>query len=292
VVAKTKSARATCAIARAADDIDPAAVGRPRGHLAIVGIGPGDAGWRTADATMALSRAEDVVGLPLYLDLIADLIAGKRRHATPLSEETARARRALELAAEGRRVALVSSGDAGLYGLASLVFECLDLEDRADWNRIEITVHPGVSAFQAASARLGAITGHDICLISLSDLLTPWAAIERRLAAAADGDFVVALYNPVSARRRSHLPRARDLLLAARPPDTPVILARQLTRPGESLEIIRLADLQADHADMLTLVVVGSSASRIVRRGARTFVYTPRGYAGKAAASRETETPS
>ncbi|MBF0332515.1 MAG: precorrin-3B C(17)-methyltransferase, partial [Alphaproteobacteria bacterium] len=149
---------------------------------------------------------------------------GKRRHEKPLGEETERVRLALDLAAEGRNVALVSSGDAGIYALATLAWELVEREDRPQWNRLDIRVAPGVSALQAAAARAGAPIGHDFCTVSLSDLLTPWEVIERRLKAAAAGDFVVALYNPVSQRRREHLASARTILLEARPPETHVVL--------------------------------------------------------------------
>jgi cobalt-precorrin 5A hydrolase/precorrin-3B C17-methyltransferase len=281
VVAKSKTADATCAIARATQPIATDSVGRAQGRLAIVGIGPGTAGLRAPDATDALATATDVVGYRLYLDLLGALIDGKVQHAPPMTEEEARARIALDLAAEGRRVALVGSGDAGVYGLAALVFELLDREDRPAWNRIAIEVIPGITALAAAAARIGAPIGHDFCAISLSDLLTPWAAIERRLVAAAEGDFVVALYNPVSQRRRAQIARAREILLGGRPADTPVVLARNLGRPGEAVRVIRLADLGADDADMLTLVLVGSSATRRIDRGGRVWVYTPRGYAAK-----------
>jgi cobalt-precorrin 5A hydrolase/precorrin-3B C17-methyltransferase len=230
-----------------------------------------------------LSEATDVVGLQLYLDLAKDLVAGKACHATLLSEETARARLALELAAGGRAVALVSSGDAGIYGMASLVFELLEREPEPAWRRIAVTVVPGLSALQAAAARIGAPLGHDFCAVSLSDLLTPWPDIERRLRAAADGDFVVALYNPVSKRRTWQLAAARDILLAGRPPETPVVLARNLGREGERIDVVALADLEPGHADMLTLVVVGSSHTRAFEAGGRRWVFTPRGYAAKAA---------
>jgi cobalt-precorrin 5A hydrolase/precorrin-3B C17-methyltransferase len=282
-VEKRTSKRATCAVALSPRPLDAETVGRARGSLAVVGIGPGDAAWRTPEATAAIGRATHVVGYRLYLDLIDDLLAGKARHQSDLTEEEARVRRALDLAAEGRDVALVSSGDAGIYGLASLVFECLDRENRGDWNRVAVNVVPGVSALQAAAARIGAPLGHDFCAVSLSDLLTPWPAIERRLKAAAAGDFVVALYNPVSKRRREHLGRARDILLAARPPETPVVLARNLGRAGESVETVSLADLTPDMADMLTLVLVGSSRTRAVTAGARGWLYTPRGYGDKVA---------
>lgn len=281
VVAKTRSARATVAVARAPRDIDPHAVGQTRGRLTVVGVGPGQADWRTPHTTRVLREATDIVGYGLYLDLIADLTVGKRLHESPMTQEEARVRMALDLAAEGRRVALVCSGDAGIYALAALAFELLDREDRADWNRLDISVAPGISAFQAAASRIGAPFGHDFCLISLSDLLTPWKDIERRLHAAAAGDFVVAFYNPVSKRRRTQLAAARDILLTGRPADTPVILARNLGRPEETIGIVALGDLTPDHADMLTLVVVGSSNTRRIRRGGRDWVYTPRGYEAK-----------
>lgn len=281
LVEKKRSRRATCAVARAAGDIDAAAAGRARGSLGIVGIGPGPDDWRTPQATALLAAAGDVVGYGLYLDLVSGLIAGKRRHQSQLAEEEARVRLALDLAAEGRAVALVCSGDAGIYALASLVFELMDREDRADWNRTEITVAPGVSALQAAAARIGAPLGHDFCAISLSDLLTPFDEIERRLQAAADGDFVVALYNPVSRRRRRQLVRAREILVKGRGPDAPVVLARNLGREGETMDVIKLGQLNPDHADMLTMVLVGNSRSRLIERGGRRWVYTPRGYAAK-----------
>jgi cobalt-precorrin 5A hydrolase/precorrin-3B C17-methyltransferase len=288
IVAKQRSARATCAVARARGVIEPSARGHARGSLTIVGIGPGRAEWRTPEATRALAEATDIVGYRLYLDLIADLAAGKRLHASPLSEEEVRARLALDLAADGNRVALIGSGDAGVYGLAALVFELLDREQRADWRRIAVTVAPGLSALLAAAARAGAPLGHDFCAISLSDLLTPWPEIERRLQAAAAGDFVVALYNPVSERRRVQLARARDILLGERAADTPVVLARNLGREGETTRIIRLADLTPDALDMLTLVLIGSSQTRLIEQGQMRWVYTPRGYAAKL---RERETP-
>jgi cobalt-precorrin 5A hydrolase/precorrin-3B C17-methyltransferase len=189
-------------------------------------------------------------------------------------------RRALDLAAEGRRVALVSSGDAGIYGLATLVFDLLEREAEPRWRRVAMSVIPGVSALQAAAARLGAPLGHDFCAISLSDLLTPWPVIEARLKAAAAGDFVVALYNPRSARRRTQLMAAREILLTARQPETPVALARNLGRDGESITVTTLAALAPEEVDMLTLVLIGSRATRLLP-GTPPRLYTPRGYARK-----------
>ncbi len=179
-------------------------------------------------------------------------------------------------------MALISSGDAGIYAMATLVFELIERGGRADWARIEIEGVPGVSAMQAAAARAGAPLGHDFCAISLSDLLTPWSAIERRLKAAAEADFVVALYNPVSLRRRHQLAAARAILLQARPPETPVVLGRNLGRPEESLRVTTLAALDPEAVDMLTVVLIGASTTRrVARPDGGDWVYTPRGYAGK-----------
>jgi cobalt-precorrin 5A hydrolase/precorrin-3B C17-methyltransferase len=281
IVPKTRGARTTCAVALAQRDIDPLRAGQARGSLAIVGIGPGDLATRTLDAVTALRDAEDVVGYGLYLALIADLIAGKPQHATALGEESARVRQALELAAAGRRVALVSSGDAGIYGLASLAFELIEHESRPDWRRVALSVVPGVSALQAAAAQLGAPLGHDFCAISLSDLLTPWDQIERRLAAAAAADFVIALYNPRSARRSWQLERACAILGAHRSLDTPVGVARNLGRAGEQVVATTLGALDFAQIDMLSLVLIGSTTTRRVELPDGPRLYTPRGYAAK-----------
>ena len=278
IVAKRKTANATCAIARAGRAIDAEETGQARGRLHIVGIGPGDHAHLTAEARAMLAAAEEVVGYTLYLDLLGPTIAAKRRHAFPIGAEAARARAALDLAARGRVVALVSSGDAGIYALAALVFELLDIEDRPEWNRVDISITPGISAMQAAAAAAGAPLGHDFCAISLSDLLTPWAEIARRLGAAGEGDFVVALYNPASARRRHQIEAARDILLRSRGPETPVLIARNLGRKGQEVKIIPLADLGPDDADMTTLVIIGNSRTRLMTRGQRRWLYTPRGY--------------
>ena len=287
IVAKQKSDRATCAIARAPAPVDVSKVGRPRGRLAVVGIGPGADAWRSPEATALVDQSTDLVGYGLYIDLLGRLADGKTRHDFPLGGEEDRVRHALELAGQGRDVALVCSGDAGIYAMAALVYELLDrpaseggVSDAA-W-RAETVVTPGISALQAAAARAGAPLGHDFCTISLSDLLTPWSVIESRINAAAEGDFVIAFYNPVSRRRRTQLATARDILLKYRPSDTPVILATNLGRDGEACRIVRLSELDVDDVDMLTVVVVGSSETRVVERGDGSLnVYTPRGYAAK-----------
>jgi cobalt-precorrin 5A hydrolase / precorrin-3B C17-methyltransferase len=277
---KRKSTRATCAVAVSPVPLDASKIGRARGHLDIVGIGPGSDAWRTPEASEALAAADCVVGYGLYLDLVADLIGGKQRFETGLGHETGRVERALDLAAEGRRVALVCSGDAGIYALASLAFERLEA-GAPERRRIAVRVCPGISALQAAAARLGAPLGHDFCAISLSDLLTPTATIEQRLRAAAAGDFVVALYNPASERRRSLLPLARDVFMAARGADCLVACARNLGRDGETVSIARLGDAWVESVDMLTLVLIGSTATRAFAMGGQQRLYTPRGYAAK-----------
>ncbi len=286
IVAKTKSKRATCAVALAPGIVDAASIGRGSGTLSVIGTGPGDAAWRTPEVEAAVRRATDLVGYGLYLDLLGPLASGKARHGYELGEEERRVRGALDLAAEGRDVALVCSGDPGIYAMATLVFELLERGGRADWQRVAVTVMPGVSALQAAAARAGAPLGHDFCTISLSDLLTPWEAIERRIKAAAEGDFVIAFYNPVSRRRTRQLAAAVEILRPHRPADTPVVLARNLGRSGETVSILDLADLTPDKVDMLTVVLVGSSETRrVARSDGGSWVYTPRGYAAKAAGS-------
>ena len=234
-----------------------------------------------------VSASTDLVGYSLYLDLLGPLTKGKTRHDFDLGKEEARVRHAMELAGEGKSVALVCSGDAGIYAMATLVFELLDKSDgpeglTAQARRIEIAVSPGISALQAAAARAGAPLGHDFCTISLSDLLTPWEDIKRRVTAAGEGDFVIAFYNPVSRKRRTQLAWARDKLLEHRPTSTPVILATNLGREGELIRIVPLGSLNVDDVDMLTVVVVGSSNSTTVATGdGRSWVYTPRGYARK-----------
>ncbi len=287
-VAKIKSRRATVAIGRspvvlAEDKLQ----GRARGTLFVVGIGPGSDGWRSPEVSRMVSEATDLVGYSLYLDLLGPLAQDKARHDFDLGKEEARVHHAMELAGQGRTVALVCSGDAGIYAMATLVFELLEkaggedgLSDAA--RRIAIQCSPGISALQAAAARAGAPLGHDFCTISLSDLLTPWDDIQRRVKAAGEGDFVIAFYNPVSRKRRTQLAWARDELLTHRPASTPVILATNLGREGETVRVVPLGELQVDDVDMLTVVIVGSSNTSVTRTGdGRDWVYTPRGYARK-----------
>ncbi|WP_085907141.1 precorrin-3B C(17)-methyltransferase [Kiloniella majae] len=282
-VAKHKSKRATCAVGEAAGIVETSTLGQARGKLFVVGLGPGDQSWRAPEVDRVVRGVTDLVGYHLYLDLLGPLAEGKDRHGYELGEEEMRVRIALNLAAEGRSVALVCSGDPGIYAMAALTFELLDRGERADWNRVDIQVTPGISALQGASARIGAPLGHDFCTISLSDLLTPWEAIEKRLNAAAQGDFVIAFYNPVSRRRTKQLATAVEILLQHRPADTPVMLGRNLGREGESMTVLRLDELTPDQVDMLTVVLVGSSTSRKIEKSdGSCWVYTPRGYEKKA----------
>ncbi|MEM1360477.1 MAG: precorrin-3B C(17)-methyltransferase [Pseudomonadota bacterium] len=282
VVEKQKTHEATCALAVAPAPFVEALPGHPRGHLALVGIGPGKAAWRTPEVSKLIADADDLVGYGLYLDLLGPLGVGKRRHDFPLGGEEARCRFALEEASKGRRVALVCSGDAGIYAMGALIFELLDRGAVSEASkRVEVVSAPGVSALQAAAAKAGAPLGHDFCAISLSDLLTPRDDIVRRIHAAAEGDFVIAFYNPVSKTRRTLLSEARNILLDHRPVDCPVLLASSLGREAEALHYRRLCDLTVDEVDMLTVVIVGSSQSRLFARGEGPAFYTPRGYAKK-----------
>lgn len=280
IVAKQKSRRATCAVAVAPGPIDIPR-GRVKGVLHVIGLGPGSPDMRTPDATRKLAEATDWVGYDLYLELARDQYHGQTLHRFPLGAEEQRVRHAISLAKNGKRVALISSGDAGIYAMASLVYEVLDFEP----NRIAIDVVPGVSAFQAAAARAGALIGHDFCCISLSDLLTPWEMIERRLHAAAEGDFVVAFYNPRSQRRTDQLGQALEVLRGKRPPETPVVMATNLGRKDEFVRVVTLGTINPEEVDMLTVLLVGSSQSAAFKRGdGSTYAYTPRGYAAKMAA--------
>jgi cobalt-precorrin 5A hydrolase/precorrin-3B C17-methyltransferase len=258
VVPKRRSARATVAVARAC----------PRGRLALVGLGPGARDLLAPRAVAELRRASVVVGLDQYLDQVRDLLRpGTRVLASGLGEEEARARAAVDEARRGHAVALVGSGDAGIYAMASPALEVAG-ED------IDVVGVPGVTANLAAAALLGAPLGHDHALISLSDLHTPWEAIERRVQAAAEGDFVVTFYNARSRGRDWQLPKALAVLAAHRAPATPVGVVRNASRPGERVELATLADLDVDTVDMLSVVVVGSTNTRTVAGR----MVTPRGY--------------
>ena len=257
-VPKRIGRRVTCAIAR---------IARPQGRLVVVGVGPGARAMRTAEAEAAIAGATDIVGYGPYLDLVADLVGTKRCHRLAIGEESERTDLALRLAREGRAVALLASGDAGIYALAGLALE-------RSGGRVAVTVLPGISAMQAASARTGAPLGHDFCAISLSDLLTPLATIRIRVEAAAAADFVIAFYNPASKDRRRPLEEALAIVARHRAPDTPVVRARNLGRADELVAVETLAGLNEDAVDMMTVLIVGNSQTKVVAGR----VVTPRGY--------------
>ncbi len=248
------------------------------GRLAIVGLGPGNPTMRTAQADAALARATDLVGYATYLDRVAPR-AHQTRHESDNREELARARHALALAAVGRDVAVVSSGDPGVFAMASAVFEAIE-HGPAEWRLLAIEVVPGVSAMLAAAARIGAPLGHDFCVISLSDNLKPWEVVAQRLTGAAAAGFVIALYNPASQARPWQLGEAFSLLRGALPGVTLVIFATAVGREDERITVTTLAEANPAWADMRTLVLIGSAATRRIERpGAAPWVYTPRGSA-------------
>lgn len=246
------------------------------GKLTVVGLGPGDPQWLTPAAAAALAAAEDLVGYHAYLDR-APALPGQQRHGSGNRSEIERARLALDLAAQGRRVCVVSGGDPGVFAMAAAVFEAVDAGPPA-WRALDIRVEPGVTAMLAAAARVGAPLGNDFCAISLSDNLKPWAVVEQRLRAALAADFVIALYNPASMARPHQLDAALRIAAETRGPDTPVVFARAVGRPDEQVVVAGLAEAGSVSADMATLVVIGASATRSIDRGgdAVPYVYTPR----------------
>ena len=242
----------------------------------MVGLGPGDAGLLAPLARAALERAGVVAGYSTYLDLVPpELLEGKEVLATGMMGEVERCSLAVESALSGRDTAVVSGGDAGVYGMAGLVLEML--EARGLLERVDFEVVPGIPAVVGAAALLGAPLTHDFACVSLSDLLTPWELIEKRLDAAASADFVLALYNPRSRRRAGLLARALEIIARHRAPETPVGFVRQAWRQGQQVRTATLREADPAWADMLTIVVVGNASTRM----AGGKMLTPRGYAGK-----------
>lgn len=245
------------------------------GRLTIVGLGPGAPGLLAPDAAEALVAASDLVGYETYVARVP-VRPDQHRHASDNREEIERARHALRLACEGRNVAVVSSGDAGVFAMAAAVFEAVDDGEPA-WRALDIQVIPGISAMLAAAARVGAPLGHDFCCLSLSDNLKPWDVVLHRLEAAARAGFVLALYNPVSRARPWQLGQAFERLAAILPPQTPVIFAAAISRPDEHVEIVPLLRAAATAADMRTVILVGTAQTRtIARADGSLWVYTPR----------------
>ena len=264
-----------------------------RGHrevtkpgVVIVGLGPGDPAWLTPEAEAAIAGATDLVGYRPYLARVP-VRPGQQRHASGNTVEAERSVLALDLAAEGRRVAVVSSGDPGVFAMAAAVLEQA-VTGGERWAGVPVTVLPGVTAAQAVAARAGAPLGHDYCVLSLSDRLKPWPVIADRVEHAAAADLALALYNPASRSRTWQLAAVAELILRHRSPATPVIIGRAVGRDGERLQVITLGELGAADVDMSTLVIVGSSATRVAEREGRAVVFTPRHYgeAGAAASSR------
>jgi precorrin-2 C20-methyltransferase/precorrin-3B C17-methyltransferase len=246
------------------------------GSVAVVGLGPAGPDWLTPEAHAELAAADELVGYETYLARVPER-RGQRRHSSDNRVEAQRARHALELAAAGSRVAVVSSGDPGIFAMAAAVLEALD--DDAALAEVEVRVVPGVSAMQAAAARVGAPLGHDFCVISLSDQLKPWEIVERRLDAAGAADLVLALYNPASRTRREQLVRAVAVLRRHRADATPVVVARAVGAADESVTVTTLGALDLDTVDMRTLLIVGSSTTRAIEsNGGPSRVYTPRRY--------------
>ncbi|MGW4756196.1 precorrin-2 C(20)-methyltransferase [Streptomyces chartreusis] len=250
-------------------------VARERGEVVVVGTGPAGPLWLTPETRGALAAADDLVGYTTYLDRVP-VRPGQQRHGSDNRVEAERAEFALQLAQRGRRVAVVSGGDPGVFAMATAVLEVASQKEYAD---VPVRVLPGVTAANAAAARAGAPLGHDYATISLSDRLKPWEVIAERLRAAASADLVLALYNPGSRSRTWQVGKARELLLEHRAPDTPVVVARDVGGPGERVRIVRLVDLDPTEVDMRTILLVGSSQTEVVRRGdGEEVVWTPRRY--------------
>jgi precorrin-3B C17-methyltransferase / cobalt-factor III methyltransferase len=248
------------------------------GHLAVIGLGPGDPRFLTAEAGAALAAAEALYGYGAYLDRVPAR-AGQTRHASDNRAERERAAAALDHAARGARVAVVSGGDPGVFAMAAAVCEAIETGPES-WRALDVTIVPGITAMLAVAARIGAPLGHDFCTLSLSDNLKPWELIERRLDAAAGGGFVLALYNPVSRARPWQLGSAIERLRKTLPPSVPVVFGRAVGRPDERIDITTLEYADAARADMATLVIVGTRETRLVPRPGRLpLVYTPRAVA-------------
>jgi precorrin-3B C17-methyltransferase len=245
------------------------------GSLRIIGLGPGGSEWLTPEASEWIDFASDLIGYAPYLERLPQR-ERQMRHLSGNGDELARARHALQIAESGRHVAIVSGGDPGIFAMAAAVFESIE-EGEPCWRDLDIAVSPGISAMQAAAARAGAPLGHDFCAISLSDNLKPWSLIEMRLAAAASADFVIALYNPASAARPGRIHKAFALLRSLKSTATPVVFARAVGHTDEHIFIETLATADPGRADMSTLIIIGSSATRVIlRHNAAPFVYTPR----------------
>ncbi len=256
--------------------VDPDSIGQARGTLTVIGLGPGCAELMTPAAKSALADAQDILGYETYVRMASPFRSDQRAHMTDNCEELQRARHAFELASEGHRVVVVSSGDPGVFAMASAVFEALDdgYAAHPEWRTVKFAIVPGVSAPLATAACAGAPLGHDFCVLSLSDNLKPWDVIEKRIAHACEADLAMAFYNPLSKARPSQFDRAMEIVRRYRVPHTPVVLGRDIGRPGETLRVVTLGELHGGLVDMRTMVIVGSSTTRAVG----DWLYTPRWY--------------
>ena len=262
--------------------LDPQHIGRARGRLAVIGLGPGAAELMVPAVKTELARANDVLGYETYVRMAGPFRADQVLHCTDNREEMQRARHAFELAAQGRSVVVVSSGDPGVFAMAAAVLEALHESTDPQWHNVDLEILPGVSASLATAAQAGAPLGHDFCVMSLSDNLKPWSIIEKRLDLASQADLALAFYNPISRSRPWQLGVALEIVARHRTPQTPVVLGRDIGRPGQTLRVTTLGELTPEQVDMRTMVIVGSSTTcTFPRADGREWVYTPRWYGDK-----------
>ncbi|MEK1942276.1 MAG: precorrin-3B C(17)-methyltransferase [Pseudomonas sp.] len=267
-------------LAIASQPIDIHSLGQARGRLTVVGLGPGASEFTAPAVKLALHDAQDVLGYETYVTMAGPFRPDQVLHNSDNREELARSRHAFELAASGRRVVVVSSGDPGVFAMAAAVLEALEASSDADWHNVELQILPGISASLATAAKAGAPLGHDFCMISLSDNLKPWDVIELRLKHATLADLALAFYNPISRARPWQLGRALDVVREQRQPETVVVLGRDIGRPAEALTVTTLGELTPEMVDMRTMVIIGSSTTRrFAKAGSEAgWVYTPRSY--------------
>jgi cobalt-precorrin 5A hydrolase/precorrin-3B C17-methyltransferase len=276
------SADTSIAIAVATQPLDAAQIGRARGRLAVIGLGPGAAELMVPAVKTELARATDVLGYETYVRMAGPFREDQVLHCTDNREEMQRARHAFELAAQGRSVIVVSSGDPGVFAMAAAVLEALHESSEPSWHSVDLEILPGVSASLATAAQAGAPLGHDFCVMSLSDNLKPWAIIEKRLDLAAEADLALAFYNPISRARPWQLGQALEIVGRHRTPETVVVLGRDIGRPGQTLRVTTLGELTPDQVDMRTMVLIGSSTTCVFPRvEGGEWVYTPRWYGEK-----------
>lgn len=262
--------------------LEPQHIGRARGRLAVIGLGPGAAELMVPAVKAELARANDVLGYETYVRMAGPFRADQVLHCTDNREEMQRARHAFELAAQGRSVVVVSSGDPGVFAMAAAVLEALHESTDPQWHNVDLEILPGVSASLATAAQAGAPLGHDFCVMSLSDNLKPWSIIEKRLDLASQADLALAFYNPISRSRPWQLGVALEIVARHRTPQTPVVLGRDIGRPGQTLRVTTLGELTPEQVDMRTMVIVGSSTTcTFPRADGREWVYTPRWYGDK-----------